>query len=393
MLRDAGQQPSKNINANWEETRFIEMRGAKVFSPAAQEIRKAFLNWTHRKGGLRLPVPSYALYASFFATLPAPEQLWEDLVSVHQASLLYGLHYRFMGAVKYLLLKGADHPLKTLYPELYNQPSKTVDATPGELFYDFCRTNWSQLVEVAANRTVQINKIGRCSLFVPLFAEAFARGCRKPLTLIEIGSSAGFGLLWPKLNYSYGNRGTIGALGSDVSLKCRLRGGSSVQVPASLPPVRHQLGLDISPLDVSKEDDALWLLALTAPNDRLNQRLVRDAITLVRNSDLEIREGCVLESLPSAFSQADIDSTLVIFHSLTLHHLREQNKIDRYHRLLRDLSMTRGFFEVGVEWPNEPDAYGKPVPIKFGQWANGDYDENCVGVTDRSADGTWIICR
>lgn len=49
----------------------------------------------------------------------------------------------FFGAVHYLLLKGADHPLKDFYPSIVSNPKSYEDSF--EYFKDFCLTHRNEI--------------------------------------------------------------------------------------------------------------------------------------------------------------------------------------------------------------------------------------------------------
>jgi hypothetical protein len=331
----------------------------------------------------------YALYHLFFTTLPQPERFYERLASSALAGA-FGAHYRLMAAVQYLLLAGDPHPVRELYPGISGASASRPALSPGALFQDFCDRYWERIIEVALSRDVQINKVGRCALFLPLFAQAFERAGGCPLALIEVGCSAGFGLLWPRLGYDYGSRGRVGATRSALTLRCRVFGGRQFVIPNTPPPVARQIGLELNPFDLTNDDDARWLIALTAPNNQTNQEQVRRATSLARDIKPEIRRGCALDTLEGAFREIPADTTCVIFHSLTVHHLQEQGKLERYQHLLRFLSCKRRFFQATVEWDSFQAGYGKPLPLRLHCWEGGRVASSDFGVTDPAADARWV---
>src|SRR5579884_315239 len=91
----------------------------------------------------------------------------------------------FLGAVHFLLLQGAEHPLATFYPSM----TKTlrIDADPYPAFRSFCIEHAEEIQYLLQTRRVQTNEVRRCSVLLPTFGivAEYARG--RPLTLIEIG--------------------------------------------------------------------------------------------------------------------------------------------------------------------------------------------------------------
>jgi hypothetical protein len=358
-----------------------------TLGPHAENLRSDFITWVTR-GPRRTTRQDYALYHRFVTTLSHEERFWERLAASPLGNKM-GL-YRFMAAIKCLLLAGEPHPVREFYPDLATDPAAKPPLQAGEIFQDFCDQHWERIIELGSSREVQINKVSRCALFLPLFAVAFERGGRQPLALIEVGSSAGFGLLWQHLGYDYGLRG-VGAEDAPLMLHCRVFGGRQIWIPRELPPVASQVGLELNPFDLTADEDAHWLIAFTAPNDFLKQQQVRRAIALARRSSPAIRPGCVLDTLENAFHEVPADATCVIFHSLTTHHLQEQAKFERYQDLLRRLSRERMFFQTTVEWNSFNDDYGKPLPLRLFSWEKGRVTSTGYGITDRAADGRWVI--
>ncbi len=64
--------------------------------------------------------------------------------------------------VQYLLLQGAEHPLKDYYPSLTASP-KAPDQRAFLKFKDFCLTHQSELTPILAHRLVQTNEVRRCA--------------------------------------------------------------------------------------------------------------------------------------------------------------------------------------------------------------------------------------
>ena len=104
-------------------------------------------------------------------------------------------------AVHYLLLKGLKHPLAQYYRSL--NPALPPDDNPAPAFRDFCLKYREQLISLISTGLVQTNEARRSGIFYPAFGLVWERGGRKPLAMLEIGSSAGLNLLWDKYGYHY----------------------------------------------------------------------------------------------------------------------------------------------------------------------------------------------
>ena len=76
------------------------------------------------------------------------------------------------GAAHYLLLKGAEHPVRDYYPNLANgslQPPQ--EAFPS--FRDFCLSQRDALLPLIETKLTQTNVIKRCLLLLPAFSEVY----------------------------------------------------------------------------------------------------------------------------------------------------------------------------------------------------------------------------
>lgn len=91
----------------------------------------------------------------------------------------------FFGSVQYLLLKGAEHPLKDYYPSLTDTPLEKEDSF--QPFKDFCRTYRSEIIELLLTKLVQTNEVRRCGYLYPNKAEALhsSRFLREPKAVLR----------------------------------------------------------------------------------------------------------------------------------------------------------------------------------------------------------------
>jgi hypothetical protein len=66
----------------------------------------------------------------------------------------------------------------------------------------------------------------------------------RPLALIETGASAGLNLAMDHYAYDYGTGTVIGAPGSPLTLRCRLRGENQPPLNLPMPPIGWRAGID-----------------------------------------------------------------------------------------------------------------------------------------------------
>ena len=116
-----------------------------------------------------------------------------------------------LAAVHSLLLAGHDHPLAAFYDTVValrgtvhagNRPDRVADV--GTAFVDFCHTEQSAIAELVATRSTQTNEVGRCTALLPgLCHIARLDPHDGPLTVLDLGTSAGLNLLFDDYAYTY----------------------------------------------------------------------------------------------------------------------------------------------------------------------------------------------
>ena len=194
-----------------------------------------------------------------------------------------------LGVVHYLLLGGLDHPLAAVY-------AGESDADPGPLFRDLCLTHRAEVLALMETRRTQTNECGRSAVIGPALTWT-ARNVGAPLALLDVGTSAGLNLGCDRYFLDYGAAGTTGPPDSDVRIECAVTGGDPPIAPR-LPAIVARVGLDRSPIDLTDEVDARWLLACIWPDTGRLERTsaaIRDA----QRHPPTIRRGDMVDDLPA----------------------------------------------------------------------------------------------
>lgn len=99
----------------------------------------------------------------------------------------------FLSAVHFLLLNGKNHSLKEYYQSIVEHPQNPQKSF--DHFKDFCRLYREDIISLISRKLVQTNEVRRCAYLYPSFCCIYEM-VKKPLALIEIGTSAGLQLLW-----------------------------------------------------------------------------------------------------------------------------------------------------------------------------------------------------
>ncbi|MDF0728467.1 DUF2332 domain-containing protein [Cytobacillus sp. S13-E01] len=230
------------------------------------------------------------------------------------------------------------------YQSIVEQPKVPKESFPH--FRDFCSKYKDQIISILKEKMVQTNEIRRCGYLYPSFSYVYNK-VKKPLALIEIGTSAGFQLLWDKYSYSYYSDEVYGKMESNVYIKSEIKGENLPTFSKKIPPVFNRYGLDLHINDLSNIEDSLWLNSLIWPEHKERRALFEQAFGCVMNNkdELNLIEGDGLELLPRIIEQIPTDSIICIFHT----HVANQISEDEKHKLLdnvKNIAIKRDVFHI-----------------------------------------------
>ena len=239
----------------------------------------------------------------------------------------------------------ADHPevsarLDAL-PGAKRQPNVFLAAlkysggplVPGRAFADWVDAHWTALRRVIGARATQTNEPGRCAVLAPVLASL-----PQPITLLEIGSSAGLCLLPDRYRYAYAVEGASAERSPDAAgpdaplLECRVT-GTPPGDPSDLV-VAARCGLDLHPLDPADADDARWLRALVWPGEDAREARLAACLELAAQDPPPILTGDVRDGLGALLDRVAPGSTPVLQHSAVLAYLTRSDR-DAVERAVR----------------------------------------------------------
>lgn len=181
-------------------------------------------------------------------------------------------------------------------------------------FRAWASANWAAVAAEMMVRSTQTNEAGRCATLLPVLA-----ALPGPLSLVEVGASAGLCLQPDRYRYSYDGGPELGPADSPVLLSCRTSG--SVPVPTAVPEVVHRVGVDLSPLDPRSPDDLAWLEALVWPGQPERLDRLRAAAAVAARDPAPMVTGDLNEVVQDVIDACPADSTAVVFHSAVLVYL------------------------------------------------------------------------
>jgi hypothetical protein len=314
-----------------------------------------------------------------------------------------------LASVHDLLLAGADHPLAAHYDTVasvrgipFHPPRSDVAAD----FADFCRLHRGELEELISTRTTQTNEVGRCTSLLPALCHVAAGyPASTPLSLLDLGTSAGLNLLFDDYGYTYRQEGggrTIAAGPSEaaVALECRARGDLGDLPPLRVPTLAGRVGLDLSPIDARSEVAARWLLACQWPENPARFGRLRGALANLRASDHppRLERGDMVDDLARVAATVEGDGPLVVFHSWVAAYLDEERQralvdavatLDRPGRPVHHLYCETSLETPGLPTPPSPiTREGPDLSTALVHIASGGAEP--VRLADTHPHGYWI---
>ena len=284
----------------------------------------------------------------------------------------------FFAAVHYLLLTGISHPLARFYKSVGGSFDERADPIPD--FRSFCLQQVERIRDLVAVSLVQTNEVSRCAGLMPVLVAASKLVPDRPLFLVDIGASAGLNLFWDHYGYRYGDRVEAGDRSSPVQIECTLRGSSTPPLPAVFPPVAGRIGVDLNPLDMRIDEDALWLRALIWPEHEKRAELLRNAIAIVRQQRVQLLAGDGVDLLPEIMQAVPVDSVLCIVRIFT--HIPRQNS-ERFRALISEYGAKRDVMMITVRQHGGDDS-----ELVLTSFVNGQRNER--GLAYLQNHGNWI---
>jgi len=235
--------------------------------------------------------------------------------------------------------------------------------------------NSAELSEVMMARRTQTNEPARCATLLPALAQL-----PPPLALIEVGASAGLTLLFDRYSYDYAGHQIAGQDPQAPTLRCTPRG--PVPLPAQLPAITWRAGLDLSPLDVTSDDDVRWLSCLVWPGEGDREQRLAAAIAAARRDPPVVHRGDLLTDLPALAAQAPTEATLVVYHSAVLAYVTPADR-------QRFAGTVRGLPAVWLSNEGPAVLPGIPVPAYQGApFVLARDGKTALAITD--SHGTWL---
>lgn len=282
---------------------------------------------------------SSPLYESLSLNISKDEDLLRLCLHANNGQPIPNLLF---ASVHYLLLKGYEHLLREYYPSLVKEPKQEGNVYP--IFKDFCFTFQEEIKELLQTKRVQTNEVRRCAYLYPLFCFIFEK-TKTPLALIELGTSAGLLLLWDEFAYSYGDEKVYGNQHASLHLQTEIRGSGIPPLLKQSPPVSTRIGIDLHVVDVTNQDDAMWLTSLIWPEHQERLAYLEKAIHQFHITKPTLIEGDGVELLKVHSLNIPENETLCIFHTHVANQIPDEVKYELM-KTIEEIGQTRDVFHI-----------------------------------------------
>ena len=217
--------------------------------------------------------------------------------------------------------------------------------------------HFDRLAEFVRTQPVQTNEVHRAWALLVGFLTATRRaGGGRPVSLLELGPSAGLLLLFDRYRYRFGAR-TWGPAAASVELAGELHG----ELPNGLLDTRIDIaartGIDRHPVDVTTEAGARLLECFVWADQAERLDRLRRAIRIVRAEPPELIQGDYLELLPVALGARDPEALTIVFNSASTAYLRSA-EYARLQELMADAAARGPLAWVSLEAPRDRQERG-----------------------------------
>jgi hypothetical protein len=223
------------------------------------------------------------------------------------------LQLRLLGSVHRLVLMGGVPELAELYPSAGGE----VDLALAPARFVEVLDHRAEDVRAHLDRRVQTNEVARCAGLIGGFL-VVARETGMPLSVLEIGSSAGLNLRFDRYRYESGEAGW-GDPDSPVRFEDVFENGT--------PPLDTRLTVaersacDANPLDARSEEDRLTLMSFVWPDQTERFGRLRAALEIAARDDVAIERAGAAEWANRVLAERRPGVATVIFHSVVIQYL------------------------------------------------------------------------
>lgn len=207
-----------------------------------------------------------------------------------------------LAAIHYELLADRTHPLAAWYPNLTDEPRPTDDDTLATTLRSFVEARQASILDTLANRHVQTNEVGRCSLLIAGMGDLTHHLQGRGLAHLDVGTSAGLNLLLDRVDVRYEfDDGSVRiakpARAPDFRFQLTAKVRGPLDIPTSGPSFVARRGIDVQPVHLDDEPNRRWLEACVWPDQADRFARLQDAVELAQTDPPEVLAGDAVDDL------------------------------------------------------------------------------------------------
>ncbi|MBS1704006.1 MAG: DUF2332 domain-containing protein [Armatimonadetes bacterium] len=235
------------------------------------------------------------------------------------------------GAVQYMLLTGKTNPLSRYFPSITMTPESPDMAFPA--FRKFALQHQGEIEDLLGSKLVQTNEVQRSAYIFPAIVTTHRLFGDRPISMIEIGASAGFNLLWDQYSYQYDEDEPVGLLASSLKVTSSFRGDKRPDLSGGFPTINSRVGIDLNPVDLLDKDQITWLQALIWPEHFERRARFAKAARIAMVNPVNVIQGDAVELLPGQLAEIPSTEVAYVYHT----HVANQMSLEQRTKLFETI--------------------------------------------------------
>jgi hypothetical protein len=285
----------------------------------------------------------------------------------------------FFGAIHFLVLGDPSDPFARYFG--LGEHAPVADAVTFAALKDFCRRRRAEIATLLKTRTVQYTMVNRASFVVALMGHALRNGAAEPLSLIEVGSSAGLLTVFDHYHYDFGAHGRLGDPASP-SVKVAKFEGKPPPIPDHMPKIIERVGIDLNPIDPRDVVERRWIEGLMPPDLYEDRRVLKEALDARAHIPLRTIKGDALLAVPDVLP--GMTGTICLLHSFCLYQWPAALQRE-FHDMLCAQSRGRTIYRLSVDVIHDNPARPDTGPVT----AEEELVIDMTVVTYRNGEAKW----
>lgn len=304
--------------------------------------------------------------ASYLLSLNKPESFWS-----------HALALRVAGALHALVLSDKCEVLKSVYPPYH------LDVTDDAMWkaVSHAMQTHSDFFIPYLNSAPQTNEVRRSSVLLPGFI-TIAEKTGLPLTLSELGASAGINLCWDCFGYKLDSIEWGNADGG-VFMAPEWKGAPPPEAREIL--ILDRGACDLAPVDYQNAEEKLHLLSYIWADQEDRFERTENALSILTENKYTVDKADISQWLPDRLAMKWQGSAHVIYHTIAWQYQGET--ACRANQALIEEAGSKASTEAPLAWLRfEPDGQDPGAAITLTLWPDG--TEYTLGRADYH--GRWI---